>query len=414
MADSPGRGAGYIRSVRLRQPAGLTRKSYIRCRLRDSRSGSSQRSAMHRVPPWPASASRDANLLAPVVRRNLKHPFAYAPERTAPPPAIARPAAAGLDFVLQQAPCAKRTRDIPLAGLRWRKRATAERAADTWRSGCATAVAASVGTRIRACDRSMIVPGRWLTGQRVAATTGAATDGHPLRADRCKDAAHGGSMATATAVQAMVVGSHRSIDDGSTKWQPRDAMPPERGGAAHRFVRAPAHHSSRDRCQNASVATRQSEKPLRRRITLSSCSRNCPIDARETHRHAGASVARSASRVGRACLATAPTRERRCLRSRGAMPRGDTLPRTGVCVGKPIFMRVSSQRRALGSAAAMSWMGMRHRRSVDARAGCGHTSRSRVARCASTIEIHARWNFIWCVRVSMRERIDGVVIGVRA
>ena len=64
----------------------------------------------------PASASRDANLLVPVVRRNLPHWFAYAPERTAPLPPIARLAAPGLDFVLQQAPRGNRTRDIPLAG----------------------------------------------------------------------------------------------------------------------------------------------------------------------------------------------------------------------------------------------------------------------------------------------------------
>ncbi|MFJ5383302.1 hypothetical protein ACIPID_16655, partial [Cupriavidus sp. CER94] len=93
------------------------------------RSGRLQRSAMNRMPRWPASASRDANLLGRVVRCNLPLPFAYAPERTAAPPAIARLAAAGLDFVLQQAPRGNRSRDIPLAGP-WRTRATPERATD--------------------------------------------------------------------------------------------------------------------------------------------------------------------------------------------------------------------------------------------------------------------------------------------
>jgi hypothetical protein len=47
------------------------------------------------------SAERDANLLSVAARRNLQHPFAYAPARTVTLAAIARPARPGADLVVQ-------------------------------------------------------------------------------------------------------------------------------------------------------------------------------------------------------------------------------------------------------------------------------------------------------------------------
>ena len=156
-----------------------------------------------------------------------------------------------------------------------------------------------------------------------------------------------------------------------------------RGGSTGdpvRAARASTHRCACHRCPNADANTCRSDRPLRARITLSSYSRNCRVDAR--------AVSRRDARWHRARADRWSMRKRvghvgAPMDARAAATRSDAAAhraRDRAQAGKPLFMRLSRQRAGMRMVVASGCDAVPERSSDDACATCARTARDSVRR----------------------------------